>query len=34
MDHMRLLGIMQTITGKQCKPFTGKQGQKDFDQKN
>ena len=31
---MRLLGLLQTLRGKQGKPLTGKQGQSYFNQKD
>ena len=33
-DYNRLLGLLQTIGGKQGNSPTGKQGQRDFDQKD
>ena len=33
-DYIRLLELLQTIRGKQGKPLTGKQGQRNFDQKD
>ena len=33
-DYIGLLGLLQTLRGKQGKPHTGKQGQRDFDQKD
>ena len=33
-DYIRLLELLQTIRGKQGKSLTGKQGQRDFDQKD
>jgi len=33
-DYIGLLGLLQTIRGRQGKPLTGKQGQRDFDQKD
>ena len=33
-DYIGLLGLLQTLRGKQGKPLTGKQGQRDFDQKD
>ena len=30
MDYIRLSGLLQTKRGKQSKPLTGKQGQRDY----